>query len=332
MNKPPPGRRHTLGTVPRTLILSAVLGWLAQSSVSAAEPFDPQTAAFTVAYNGDASSFRDAAAFVLPNAKLSLRITRGPAGRYTLTTRSGVVKPDAPRKWRWQAPAAPGVYDLEFAASRSKGAITLHVFVMVPADRVANGALNGYQIGQYPERPLHWSAVYRPPAGFIEVTRANEDVKVSPHFRLKQFVCKQGPSGQFPKYVVLHQRLPLKLEAVLHQVSSRGFDAQTLAVMSGYRTPSYNQAIGEVPYSMHLWGSAADVFVDTRNTGVMDDLTGDGRIDIQDAKSLYDDVDRMLARRGFAALQGGLGYYPSTSAHPPFVHVDVRGTKARWKG
>ena len=39
-----------------------------------------------------------------------------------------------------------------------------------------------------------------------------------------------------------------------------------------------------------------------------------------------------LARPGFERLQGGMGYYPSTSAHPPFVHVDVRGTKARWKG
>ena len=83
---------------------------------------------------------------------------------------------------------------------------------------------------------------------------------------------------------------------------------------------------------MHQWGSAADVFVDTSNKGVMDDLSRDGRVDIQDSKSLYDDVDRMLARPGFVRLEGGMGYYPATPAHPPFVHVDVRGTKARWKG
>ena len=53
---------------------------------------------------------------------------------------------------------------------------------------------------------------------------------------------------------------------------------------------------------------------------------------IQDAKFLYDEVDRMLAARDLARFQGGLGYYPATSAHPPFVHVDVRGTAARWKG
>jgi hypothetical protein len=27
-----------------------------------------------------------------------------------------------------------------------------------------------------------------------------------------------------------------------------------------------------------------------------------------------------------------MGFYPGTSAHPPFVHIDVRGTAARWKG
>jgi hypothetical protein len=27
-----------------------------------------------------------------------------------------------------------------------------------------------------------------------------------------------------------------------------------------------------------------------------------------------------------------MGFYPGTAAHPPFVHVDVRGTRARWQG
>ena len=30
------------------------------------------------------------------------------------------------------------------------------------------------------------------------------------------------------------------------------------------------------------------------------------------------------------AAIGGLGVYGSTSAHGPFIHVDVRGTRARW--
>ena len=41
-----------------------------------------------------------------------------------------------------------------------------------------------------------------------------------------------------------------------------GFHVDTLHVMSAYRTPYYNHAIGDVLYSMHQCGSAADIFID----------------------------------------------------------------------
>jgi hypothetical protein len=323
-------RRLTHGLIACAALWAA--GGGGRSSLLAADAFESKKADFTIAYHGEVSSFRHAAVFVLPGAALTLQVTDGPAGEYWLKTKTGMVNVYAPRTWRWQAPAEPGLYDLRVEGARAKHAIDLHVFVMVPASAVRDGMLNGYRMGQYPASPLNGHAIYRPPAGFVEVTKANEDTQVSPHFRLKQFVCKQGPPDQFPKYIVLHERLPLKLEAVLQLVNSLGFDADTLYVMSGYRTPFYNHAIGDVLYSMHQWGSAADVFVDTRKKGVMDDLTKDGRVDIQDSKSLYDAIERMLAQPGFERFQGGMGYYPPTSAHPPFVHVDVRGTKARWKG
>jgi len=40
----------------------------------------------------------------------------------------------------------------------------------------------------------------------------------------------------------------------------------------------------------------------------------------------------MLMRPPFKKFEGGMGFYPATSAHPPFVHVDVRGSRARWQG
>ena len=171
-----------------------------------------------------------------------------------------------------------------------------------------------------------------PPPGFIEVTKDNQDTNVSPHFVLKQFLCKQDAIKAFPKYVLLKERLPLKLEAVLALVNELGFKADTLNVMSAYRTPYYNHAIGDVKYSMHQWGSAADVFVDPEKKGRMEDLNRDGRVDIQDSRFLYDQIDRMLGDKAFRHFQGGMGFYPATPAHPPFVHVDVRGTAARWKG
>jgi uncharacterized protein YcbK (DUF882 family) len=106
----------------------------------------------------------------------------------------------------------------------------------------------------------------------------------------------------------------------------RGFDVRTLRVMSGYRTPTYNKAIGNVAYSMHLWGAAADVFVET-------DFNGDGRIDRHDAEvfaQLVDATDRERDDKPLPA--GGLGAYGATAAHGPFVHIDVRPSHARWGG
>jgi hypothetical protein len=309
-----------------------VLGSTPRPAILAAASFDPKTADFAIAFNDEVSAYYDAAAFVLPGAALIVQAVDGPAGQYTLTTKTGVVTRDGARRWRWVAPRRPGAYDLRFEGPKKKEPIDLHVFVMVPASAARNGVLNGYRIGRYPATALNGNPIYLPPAGFIEVTGQNENTRLSPHFLLKQFVCKQGAPNDFPKYVVLHERLIQKLEAVLQEVNSMGFGVDTLHVMSGYRTPYYNHAIGDVAYSLHQWGRAADVFVDSHDRGVMDDLNGDGHVDIQDSKYLYDAVERMLARPGFQTLQGGMGFYPATSGHPPFVHLDVRGTKARWKG
>jgi len=40
----------------------------------------------------------------------------------------------------------------------------------------------------------------------------------------------------------------------------------------------------------------------------------------------------MLATQESARFQGGMGFYPAPAEHPPFVHVDVRGTTVWWKG
>ena len=100
---------------------------------------------------------------------------------------------------------------------------------------------------------------------------------------------------------MLKERLPLKLEAVLERVNALGFKVDTLHVMSAYRTPFYNHAIGDVKYSMHQWGSAADIYVDPQKNDRMDDLNRDGRVDIQDSKFLYDEIERMLADEGARA-------------------------------
>ncbi len=319
------------------LTTSALIGRPAASSQREVADFDPKKTPFAITSHGETFPYREMSTFVMPGATLTFEAVGGPAAQYVVTARDrGAVTTLGPRQWRWTAPAAWGVYDLTFGYERETeaddDAITLHVFVMVPAGAVLGGYLNGYRIGTYPAKPLKGIPIYLPPPGFIEVTKENQDTPVSPHFKLKQFVCKQDTARPFPKYVVLKERLVLKLEAILERVNALGFDVDTLRVMSGYRTPYYNGVLGDALYSMHQFGGAADVFVDSADKGRMDDLNIDHVVDIADAKFLYDEIDRMLAPKAFVRFHGGMGFYPATRAHPPFVHVDVRGAKARWHG
>jgi hypothetical protein len=317
------------GTIGADLLGRTISGGV----VDVRSKFDTHAADFAITFGGERSAYRDLSTFVLPGAAVSIEAVDGPPGDYTLTATAGGVATTGTRAWRWRAPTAPGSYELRIASSSTKeDVITLRAFVMVPATEMRSGALNGYIIGDYPAKPLKGNPIYERPAGFVEVTKDNEDTKLSPHFRLKQFVCKEDMTRRYPKYLVLKERLVLELEAILERVNALGYHVDTVHVMSAYRTPYYNHAIGDVLYSMHQWGSAADIFIDKNDKGVMDDLNRDGKIDSQDSRLLYDAIEQMLAEPPYARFQGGMGWYPGTSAHPPFVHVDVRGTKARWKG
>jgi len=65
------------------------------------------------------------------------------------------------RSWQWDAPATPGLFNLEVKGPSGTDTITLRAFVMVPAAHVKDGYLNGYRIGTYPDPPYSGDALYR---------------------------------------------------------------------------------------------------------------------------------------------------------------------------
>ncbi|WP_423822188.1 D-Ala-D-Ala carboxypeptidase family metallohydrolase [Salinisphaera sp. SPP-AMP-43] len=229
--------------------------------------------------------------------------------------------------WRIQAPETPGVYPITLHNQASGQTRRLNLFVMQPFDP-SQRAINGYRIGHYQPQPLHNLEVYEPPQALMPVAQADTDARLSPHFTIGQFLCHQQP-GHWPKYLRLRSTLVAKLEAIVAALNRRGIAAQTLTVMSGYRTPQYNAAIGNTTtYSRHLFGGAADIYVDTNGDGRMDDLNGDGTVDVADARWLARLIDSLGEAK--PRFVGGLSAYSANSAHGPFVHTDVRGVAARW--
>jgi Uncharacterized protein conserved in bacteria len=75
-----------------------------------------------------------------------------------------------------------------------------------------------------------------------------------------------------------------------------------IIVTSGYRCPDHNRRVGGASNSQHLHGRAADIYCQGVTVAQLADI----------AEGYFQD--------------GGLGRY---AGH---VHVDIRGTKARWTG
>ncbi len=286
------------------------------------------SASFALKFKDEVSPYPVMALFVMPGDTVPLEaVLTDTLSRYSAEAGGGRLEALAAARWRWIAPHRKGVYPIVVRDSGSGETIALNAFVMVP--RPAAGSIDGFRIGRYERRAFRGDPSYARPRGLVEVTEANRGTFVAPHFTLGQFVSKQP--GGYPKYLVLRERLLLKLEMLLEEASRAGLPVTTFQILSGYRTPYYNQSIGnETRYSRHLYGDAADIYVDEDGDGNMDDLDRDGRADLDDAKLLAGVVERLSRSGWYRPFEGGLGLYRPNRAHGPFVHVDVRGYRARW--
>jgi hypothetical protein len=272
--------------------------------------------------------YTEGAFFAMPGEKIPLALSAPAARLHSLDAPQGALVATGPNKWTWTAPVKPGTYSIEVKNPAGKEIAEFSVFVMVPSTEVRDGVLNKFRIGSYPATPLKGNPIYIPPKGFIEVTRENEDTRVSPNFRVKQFLTKQ--TGGYPKYLVLDERLVYVLEAIGSHLKPRGWDADDIHVMSGYRTPYYNEQLDDTKYSLHQWGRASDIFLDKDGNGVMDDFNNDKAVTKDDAVALATVLEGLAKTPELSPFIGGIGIYGSTASHGPFVHVDTRPWKARW--
>lgn len=82
-----------------------------------------------------------------------------------------------------------------------------------------------------------------------------------------------------------------------------------VTIISGYRSPARNEAVGGAKKSQHMEAKAADIKI----AGVP-------------TEEIYNRIDKLMAQGKIKT--GGLGLYVSSG----FVHYDTRGVKARWQG
>jgi hypothetical protein len=223
-----------------------------------------------------------------------------------------------------RAPSVPGFYRLSLLKGRERRILHgLTLAVMVPFDEKRGGILDGYRIGTF--RAERRGATSPRPDGFVQVLPELVNLPLTQHLRLGSFVTPDGQTT-WPRYAALDRRLLDKLELVFQQLSKWRVDTGSVrlavAVNSGFRTPLYNRRVPRAARdSRHQFGDAADVVIDAN---------GDGRITRDDANLVAAAVE--MVEQSHPDLAGGLGIYVSRRVRQPYVHIDTRGRRARWRG
>lgn len=304
----------------RVAILSVAASVLAPSIVAAQVAVNPDVAALAKLPVVDSSSLRTVVAELAGRSGKLL-------ARFILPARSLQI-PVIAENLKYTSHAIPQIQEVRGASPIGQfSLITMRSF----KDKIA-GSVNGYRIGFWPEeRGRLRSDAYENPEGFIEVTPQNQEIRVSEHFRLKDFLT-HDQKDVWPKYLVLREPLLDKLELVIADLEDHGIPARNVAVLSGFRTPQYNLALGDgsgrARDSRHQFGDAADIYIDSNHDGRMDDLNRDGRVNTRDIRVILAAVERV--EKKYPDLVGGAGVYHSSGEHGPFAHIDVRGERARW--
>ena len=220
-----------------------------------------------------------------------------------------------------RAPSRPGAFWLVLSRAGIADTVAdIALLVEYPMPNARATGINGYHLGRWPK-----SGGGTVPRGFIEVRERLSDFPLSPHLRLSDFVV-HDQQDSYPKYLHVREALLDKIELVVAEVAQmRGLPASSvkLNVASGFRSPSHNGSLSNsASDSRHMYGDAADIAIDANN---------DGRLTEIDARLVAAAAE--MVERKHPDLKGGIGlYFTPDGAGWPYVHIDVRGTRARWRG
>jgi hypothetical protein len=227
------------------------------------------------------------------------------------------------------APSVPGLYQLTLVRDSIEQVVDgLTLAVLVPFAQKKGPVIDGYRIGTYlaeHRRSVRLdSAAAEHPEGFVRVLPNESDLPVTAHLRWSDLITHDGQES-WPRYVAVNPRMLDKLELVVERVARQlgGTHVDVLLdVHSGFRTPAYNRHVPQAARdSRHQYGDAVDVAIDAN---------GDGRMDASDARRVAAVVDSVETE--YPELTGGVGLYTSRRYRHPYVHIDARGTRVRWRG
>jgi hypothetical protein len=332
----PVRKRHTRRIVWVTATLIAAIGafqFLQAASDATDKPIGTYLRVVVPLAEPSASAFGESGelklAFAMPAQEISypLDVHGDPTSLQYAWVRNGdttlATGPQSLRGDKVIAPPKAGFYRFALIKSGQQRAIEgLTLAVLVPFEEKEGAMLRGYRIGTYLAERMRGKTP--PPEGFLEITPADVDVPITKHLRVGDFL-NHDQQGVWPSYAAINPKLLDKLELVIAEIArwhgDKAMDIE-IDVHSGFRAPEHNRRVRRAASdSQHQYGDAADVAIDAN---------GDGRITAIDSRMVALAVE--IVELKHPNLVGGLGIYTSGHSSTNYVHIDVRGRRARWRG
>ncbi len=316
----------------KTLYLTIFILVLAVFSFSVnTAAFSAEHANFSIEYEGLKIPLQIFSVFVMPGEEIKIAIAEEDRGQIYQIELGGKTYESAD-SFNWKAQAKEGHYQAIIREKNGEGSaseIKINVFVLHSRAEKNGQYLDDFRIGYYPDIPADKKEYYSKPDGFLKIDESMLGVKLTPHFKMEQFLTNQ--SDRLPQFIAIQESLLLKLEFFLEEINKAGYYAETFGIVSIYRSPYFNKKIGNnTNLSRHLFGDAADIYIDNTGNQWMDDLNGDGKSTIADSDILYDLAVNFDQKEEFAHLQGGVSSYKGNGVRGPFIHIDTRGFHVSW--
>lgn len=293
--------------------------------------FSNEHANFSIVYDDLKIPLKIFSIFVMPGEEIKFSIAEEDRGQMYQIELGGKIF-ESESSFTWQAQSESGHYQATIKEKNndsSASEIKINVFVLHSHQEKNGQYLENFRIGHYPEIPVDKSEYYTKPDGFLKIEESLLEVNLTPHFKMEQFLTSQ--SEKLPQFIAIQESLLLKLEFFLEEVNNAGYQADTFGIVSLYRSPYFNKELGNnTDLSRHLFGDAADIYIDNSGNEWMDDLNEDGNSTRADADILYDLAVKFDQKEEFSALQGGVSSYKGNGVRGPFIHIDTRGFHVSW--
>ncbi|MDR1612757.1 MAG: hypothetical protein LBT97_08225 [Planctomycetota bacterium] len=242
------------------------------------------------------------------------------------------------------APEKPGAYylALRIEAGDSRRDLDLCVFVPYRASAGTAGKgrdvyVEGEKVGNYP-LPMHSGNLkvrnnpesYQPPVLWFRLSPRNIGFEVVPGVAAGDLVAAAEDTGRrHTDLVPVGYGMWTAILRLREALERRGIPGSALKLISGFRAPPHNRAVGSNAFGRHIYGDAFDFYIDLEGDARASDLNRDGKVDRRDAYEIVSTIEDLQADG--IIPRGGIGVYHTLGGdHGLTMHLDLRGHRANW--